>query len=238
MKIILGDSWAAGGEWGKTNPDDLMFTITAPPFANIIAMRDEVCNLAVGGASNRLMIERLDYFLDRYKVSARDDMIIFMVTDPTRSISDTDLDNWVDNIQTTLTQSIETILHKDLQDLSQVASDHDIDIRLIGGMCDLDNVDVSQYPYLQKFVPSWMRIYTKDYTPSILNDWHWKKIGARIRSTRQDLLEEWINLSDLIEEKWSAWGEVDVFKKQQITITTDGIHPNRFAQSDMAKLIR
>jgi hypothetical protein len=232
MKIIVGDSWGVG-EWGTTHGN---YEITGPGFAQYLSLRDQVCNLSVGGASNADCVARLESFLQRYHL-APSDQVFFVVTDPKRQLLQPALISWVQNVTGTLHEQIAQMLQNQLQIIDDLAAHYKIKINLIAGFIDLVGLDWNQYANLNVFVDSWIRLHVPTYQPSILNKTWWPEIGEIIKHHRPDLLEEWIELSNQISKRWAAMSSSLLFQEQNITIRTDGLHPTRYSHQQLALLL-
>lgn len=232
MKIIVGDSWGVG-EWGTNHGS---YEITGPGFAQYLSLRDQVCNLSVGGASNADCVARLEAFLQRYHL-APSDQVFFVVTDPKRHLLQPALTNWVLDCTGTLHEKITVMLHNQLQTIDDLASHYSVRIQLIAGFIDLVGLDWSQYPHLDVFVDSWIRLHVPSYQPSILNKTWWPEIGEIVKTHRSDLLEEWICLGEHISRRWAAMNSHVLFQEQAVTTRTDGLHPTRYSHQQLALLI-
>lgn len=232
MKIIVGDSWGVG-EWGTSRG---VYEITGPGFAQYLSLRDQVCNLSIGSASNAECVQRLETFLQRYHL-ALDDQIFFVVTDPKRQLSQHALQSWVENCSGTLYQAVKQLLHDQLTVIDQVGATYKTKINLIAGFIDLVDLDWKSYTNLDVFVDSWIRLHVPTYQPSIMNKTWWPEIGELIRIYRNDLLSEWIELSDCVSRRWNAMESHPLFQEQTISTRTDGLHPSRYSHQQLALLI-
>ena len=232
MKIIVGDSWGVG-EWGTTHGN---YEITGPGFAQYLSLKDQVCNLSVGGASNADCVARLESFLQRYHLAAND-QIFFVVTDPKRQLLQPSLKNWVLNCSTTLQESITRMLQDQLQAIEDLAAHYHTRVNLIAGFIDLVGYDHRTYPHLDVLVDSWIRLHVPSYQPTIMNKTWWPEIGEVIKIHRPDLLEEWLRLGEHITRRWAAMSSHTLFQEQAITTRTDGLHPTRYSHQQLALLI-
>jgi hypothetical protein len=112
------------------------------------------------------------------------------------------------------------VLDKFFSKANQLAKDNNIYIKLIGGVCDLNDVNISQYSNLEMCVASWGTLLDKSYATSLL--WHMDQLATVVRTTRPDLLPEWLELADQVINK------TDSMKKMSPEHFVDW-HPNRLA---------
>ena len=118
--------------------------------------------------------------------------------------------------------SLKQVLYDSLfatMDLAEkLASEHAVKINLIGGLCDLNNVDMSQYSYLNVSVPSWGRLLDHQYHAGAFYPGSWTEIGQDIKKYYHDHLEDWADIADMVIAKNQSWNKI---------FNTDGSHPDR-----------
>jgi len=224
MIVILGDSWGVG-EWGKNN------SITGPGIGQYFNLYGKVINLSEGGCSNT---EQLIYFknlLEKF-TPEQHDVFYWIVTDPVRCFARQNkiTDLLID--QSTLETAIRSTLDRFLNNVNTIAQQHSIKINLIGGVCDLDTVDISKYSNLTIKVPSWGKLLDNTYASSIYDAGHIMNLGLLIKSTRPDLLDEWHLIADLAIKKADSWKQL--FNKK---LSNDSSHPNRYGHSILSDLL-
>lgn len=207
MIIIIGDSWGVG-EWDRTG-------LSGPGIGQYLMLHDQVINLSVGAASNSLCLDRLQYLLDRYSVDPYDS-IYWIVTCPTRC--------WRDFsclIQTEIGLRNQVLLHMHslFERADQLAGKHNAKINLIGGLCDIDELDVGRYANLQIVIGSWGRLIDESYETDLLAPADWHTLGIAIRTQRPDLFQEWMCMTDRILAKQAC---------QRRLFSKDACHPDRF----------
>jgi hypothetical protein len=232
-KIIVGDSWAVG-EWGFDGTSGSHYNIVGPSFGSYTSKWYNVINLGRGGNSNRDSLITLESFLNQFTPLDKDSFY-FIVTDPLR---DLDYKSFLLSIQTTLYQSIMELVIKDLTTLDKIAKQHNIVVNLIGGLCDLTDLDVAVFTNLKSLIPSWIQIHHAEHVSSVINEEYWAELGKNVKQYRSDLLEEWINLSDVVEKQYQLTEKSQYFRKEILTIETDGCHPNRHSHIIVGKIIR
>jgi hypothetical protein len=214
MIIIVGDSWGVG-EWGIENNE---YSLTGPGLGQYLMLHDQVVNLSQPGSSNSQALFRLDQFLNSYHCGEHD-TFYWIVTDPQREITDVaKISDWDIGLE----QKIQNILLELLDQANTIAIKHDINLNLIGGLCDLNTDWCNFYSNLNISVPSWTKFINSNHPESIL--WgcnnQWINLGEFIKQHCPTLLEEWLRLSDLIVKKEkSLW----------LTYKNRDYHPDRSA---------
>ena len=206
MIVIIGDSWGVG-EWDKN------CNLGGPGFGQYLMLHDCVVNLSVGAGSNTQSLNRLCKFLDKFQ-SDEYDTFYWIVTCPSRCI------NISDHLPSTksLEQVLLDTLSQSMNRAQHIAQQRDIQINLIGGLCDLDNVDIAKFNRLNAKVPSWGSLLYDKYATSFMYPAHWPEIGETIKKSYPYHLQSWNIIADSITAKHRSW--------QQI-FTTDGYHPDR-----------
>jgi len=206
MIIIIGDSWGVG-EWDKD------CNLGGPGFGQYLMLHDRVVNLSVGSGSNTQSLDRLSEFLNKFQ-SDDYDTFYWIVTCPSRCIDIRD--------HLPLTKSLEQVLldtlYQSMDRAQHIAQQHGIQINLIGGLCDLDNVDITEFTRLNAKIPSWCRLLYDKYATSPMYPDNWQEIAKIIKKSYPYHLQSWNTIADKIIEKNHSW--------QQI-FTTDGCHPDR-----------
>lgn len=213
MIIITGDSWGVG-EWNKS------CNLNGPGIGQLLMLHttDGVINLSQGNFSNTQIANRLENFLQRW--SANDaDTVYWIVTCPSRCV---DVNYYIDTKDGILENSYK-ILHKSLEKMNSIAEQHNIRIKLIGGLCDLNSIDIKNYSKLEIVVPSWGELLDSSYQTFVLTPNYMVEFGKLIKEKRSELLPEWLDVSNQITKKYQSW------KKLSTTyFSTDGNHPDRF----------
>jgi hypothetical protein len=212
MKIITGDSWAVG-EW---NQDCRM---SGPVFGQLLMLHDVVVNLSVGAASNHLALDRLEHFLDRYHIG-QDDCVLWVLTYPSR---DLDCDFFV-TAESTIMQRVLGHLDQLFTRSDEIARRNGTQIQIIGGLCDLVDINMAQYSNLEVIVPSWGRLLDPGYNVHLMKCDYWIEVGRNIINTRPDLFAEWENISNHFLAKQRSWDDM-----RNHFFSTDGHHPDRHA---------
>jgi len=208
MKIIIGCSWAVG-EWSRA------CNLAGPGFGQLLMLHDQVTNLAVGAGSNSMALDRLEQFVDRYQVGIDDD-IYWVVTCPSRC---RELSWFL--TEPGLHQALYSVLDASLKRAVELVHLYGLRFHLIGGLCDLDKINLSLYEDLDFCVPSWGQLLDPDYSTSPFMPGNWTDLGVEIKQSRPDLLAEWIEISEQILSKQRSWERMsDTFFK------TDGRHPD------------
>lgn len=206
MIIIVGDSWGVG-EW------DTNCNLSGPGFGHYLMLHDQVCNLSLGAGSNTDSLNRLSQFLKKCQADAYD-TIYWIVTCPSRDI---DLSQCLSG-PTSLKQTLYDSLFKSLDTAQKIAAQYDIKINLIGGLCDLNSIDVSRYTNLNVSVASWGQLLDQQYSIGAFYPESWTDTGRLIKAHYPDHLEDWADIADAIIAKNQSWDKI--FK-------TDGCHPDR-----------
>lgn len=221
MIIISGCSWGVG-EWGKDPRTKSPMCLTGPGLGQLISLHGKVVNLSEASSSNTQQLNYLADFLKKFKPDNAD-TFYWIVTDPLRCfIYSNTLDQLVVN-QDNLENAIRFALDNWLQQIDQLASDNNIHINLIGGLCDLDTIDVSKYTRLKIVVPSWGKLLDSTYASSIFYSNYIDVLGKLIYSTNIDLLDEWHCISELTIQKRNSMERL--FKNG---LSDDVFHPNRY----------
>jgi hypothetical protein len=212
MNIVSGDSWGIG-EWGNdsTSNDPIL---TGPGIVQYFNLNSGVVSLSRGGCSNQQSVAYLDEFLNKFKPSLQD-VFYFIVTDPCRD------PGCFDDLSGGIEQAIRTTIDRALNKLNELARTHNIQVNLIGGICDLDTVDTLSYTNLKIAVPSWGKLIDEKYVPSIF----W---GDGLRTLDQhnleylDLKKEWVSIADQCIKKQA------MFDTWKLTgLSADRMHPGR-----------
>jgi len=205
MIIITGDSWGVG-EYSED------YQLSGPGFANYLALNNTVVNLCNGDSSNTQAIVELETFL--YKLNPRLDLqhdtFYWIVTDPIRCVESIPC--------TSLKTTTTTALHDSLKQANEIAYVYGIKLKLIGGLCDLHNTDISEFINLEIAVPSWCQLLMDNYNASLYGDIsRWTKIGNEIED-----ISEWTDIACELDNKFKSLDELkDTF------FTTCGHHPDR-----------
>jgi hypothetical protein len=208
MIIILGDSWGVG-EWGLDNHE---YCLIGPGLGQYLSLHSMVTNLSVGSGSNTLSLNRFEFFLEKYQID-QTDTVYCIVTDPLRCIRECDL-----TFPETIASKVNLLLNKFLIRANSIGKKHQITINLIGGLCDLDQVDMSNYKQLNISVPSWGRLLDKTYNSSLYCFSPELKLIGELADTPLKKLE-WIEITKLCDAKENSWKKL---------FTTDLNHPTRY----------
>lgn len=151
MIVICGCSWGVG-EWSESG------AISGPGIVQYFSFWDPLLSLAQPGSSNLKQAQRLEEFLSRYTPAA-DDVCYWITTEVSRDITD---------IGASPIKTFDTTLHQFLSQANQLGQR--IRIELIGGLCDLNQVDITPYNNLSIAMPSWCSILEPGYPASIYDD--------------------------------------------------------------------
>jgi len=205
MIVITGDSWGVG-EYSKT------YQLSGPGFADYLAINNTVVNLCKGDQSNTQSIIQLETFLYKLnpRLDLRNDTFYLIVTDPIRCVNLP----VTDSLKTTMS----TALYESLAHANEISYVYNIKLKLIGGLCDLNNIDITEFHNLEMAVPSWCQLLMNNYNASLHGDiGRWTKLGDEIAD-----LSEWSDIADELNNKFKSWDELkDTF------FTTCGHHPDR-----------
>jgi len=206
MIIITGDSWGVG-EWDKD------CNLSGPGFGQYLMLHDQVCNLSVGAGSNSLALERLNQFLKKYRIDSYD-TIYWIVTCPSRDIDFTKCLRK----ETSLKQMLLDSLFDSFTTAQTIADSYDVSLNLIGGLCDLDGLDLSGYSRLRVSVASWGQLIDARYSMGTFYPESWISIGKDIKDQYSHHLDEWQDIADMMIKKNQSWRRI---------FHTDGSHPDR-----------
>jgi hypothetical protein len=230
MIIISGDSWGVG-EWGTDPKTKEKYTLTGPGIGQLFSLHGKVINLSEGGCSNT---EQLRYFRSLLKKFKPDqhDIFYWIVTDPVRCLANNNNISKLLIDQPTLETAIRSRLDSFLNAVNTIAEQHNININLIGGVCDLDTVDISNYNRLTIKVPSWAKLLDDTYASSIFDARYMTTVGKLVKDTRPELLEEWHAISDLTLKK-----EIGMTRLFQNNLSDDLLHPNRYGHRILRDLL-
>jgi len=206
MIIIIGDSWGVG-EWDKD------YNLSGPGFGQYLMLHARVVNLSVGSGSNTQSLDRLSEFLNKFQADEYD-TFYWIVTCPGRCIDLSD--------HLPLTKSLEQVfldsLFQSLARAQCMAQEHSIQINLIGGLCDLDDIDIAEFDRLNAKVPSWGSLLIDKYITCSMYPENWPELGKTIKKSYPYHLQSWNTIADKIIAKNHCW---------QGIFTTDGAHPTR-----------
>jgi hypothetical protein len=192
MIIIAGDSWAVG-EWSADS------TITGPGFGNYLSLDNFVINTAMGGHSNTESLDKLEYLLNELiKRPTREfDYFFWVVSNPLRCLSNKELKK-VDDLE----QVIANALHTSLDRANRLADKYKFKLHLLGGLCDLDNINVTRYPNLDIFIPSIAGLSIEKYPTSIHSEsYRWADIAPLVKSN----FNQWDSITTVAREKETYW---------------------------------
>ena len=230
MIIILGDSWGVG-EWGTDPTTQQPCCLTGPGIGQYCSLHGKVINLSEGGCSNTDQLEYLKELLDKFKPD-HNDVFYWIVTDPVRCFANKDKLAQLLHDQPTLETAIRSALDSFLHNINSLAQQHNIKINLIGGVCDLDTVDMSKYGKLTIAVPSWGKLLDNTYASSIFDAKHLIKLGQIIKDTRPDLLDEWHSITDIAITKENSLAQL-----HNNNLSNDSCHPNRYGHKILRDLL-
>ena len=216
MIIIMGCSWGVG-EWGTNNE------LTGPGIGQYFSLHGKVINLSEGGSSNTRQLNYLKDLLCKFTPGV-DDTFYWIITDPVRCYIDSDTLDQILSDHTSIKTVIESKLDTVLKEINQVAIDHNIHINLIGGLCDLDTVDVSNYKKLTITVPSWGKLLDSAYSSSLYCDDYMEELGTIIRPFGSQVVDEWQQVSDQALQKRAS-----MYRLFDNKLSNDKYHPNRHA---------
>jgi hypothetical protein len=205
MIIVIGDSWGMG-EWGTDKNNN--YCLTGPGIAQYLGFYKPVINLSFPGGDNENSLTNLENLFKQF-TPTRDDEFFWIVTDPQRSVT---IDQFL-NTPTTLYNQLVDSLKKSFIRANKLSTDHNIIIKLIGGLCDIDPQWVDSYSNLKLVVPSWGKLIDENYSTYIgfSSGNRWADLGKEIKNQAPHLLKEWINLSDLIVLKANSMKKLQGF---------------------------
>lgn len=221
MIIILGDSWGMG-EWG-IDPRTKESALTGPGIGQYFALHDKVINLSEGGSTNTAQINWLLELLAKYKPDAAD-TFYWIVTDPLRCLKQSNTLNTKFQNAVSIDQTVRAELDLFFDQINAIGILNKITFNLIGGRCDLNDVDLTLYSNLTVAVPSWGQLLDTDYTTSIYCEDYLGDLGTIIHKQRPDLLDEWESISNIALAKRKS---IDQLRSKGFI--NDEIHPNRYA---------
>jgi len=221
MVVITGDSWGVG----EYNDQAL---IHGPGIASYITHCIPCTNLCRGGGSNTDALDRLEHFLSNYSPE-QDDTFLWIVTAPNRCIIN--LDIFLKDTKS-IEGSLKNILITSLQRANTLAIAHNIRLKLIGGLCDLTDIDQLPFSNLDFVVPSWCSLLKAEYTTSILEQDFISNIGPVIKNNFPWLLNNWLNLADISARKNLDWQSM-----KTTYFKTDGLHPDRSGHMVLLKTV-
>ena len=214
MIIIIGDSWGVG-EWGRD------YNISGPGFGQLLLSSTGVINLSIPGGSNHSLLDRLEDLLSRYRPS-KDDRFFWVFTCPGRDVS---VDFFLSLNGTSMIDSIKSLTQEILKRGDLLAQNYDINIEIIGGLADLNDIDFSDYKNLLVPVPSWGRLLYQGYHQFFFHSIeYWEEVGDLIKNNRPEYFSEWEYISSNMISKHRSWWEM-----RNNYFSTDGCHPNREA---------
>lgn len=206
MIIIIGDSWGVG-EWGLDNNE---YCLTGPGIGQYLSLHNTVVNLSAGASTNTESIDRLERFLEKYLFDSND-TVYWIVTDPLRCKKITSFDTTV-----SIESEIRNTLSLCLTRANNLAKKHFTTINLIGGLCDLETVNISLYKNLKISVASWGKLIDPNYHSSLYCGDHWESITQSINT--RDKKQEFLDITKLIELKEDSMRKIFI---------KDGNHPDR-----------
>lgn len=150
MIVILGDSWGVA-EFSKGGQ------ISGPGIGNYISLHERVINLSVGASSNTEALNRLSELFEQFN-PAPNDRFFWIVTCPSRCIKDLSFFN-NKNLQNVIEEKLYDIINR----ANNLAKQYCIQIELIGGLCDLVDVDFEYFENIKIVVPSWGKLLDINY---------------------------------------------------------------------------
>jgi len=190
MVIFTGGSWGIG-HWTNTE-------LTGPGVAQYFSFTDVTLNLCQSGDSNLDQLKKLKNLVARIQIN-QNDKIYWLVHNP---IVNEPADKIYVN-QISITQSITNILHEQLKYANELAQRNNFYIELIGASCDLNDINMNDYPYLYVKVPSWGQLLDPIYPASIFSHQadHMHDLKQQLEQHRPDLLEEYYKIGGLAFSK-------------------------------------
>lgn len=153
MILLCGDSWGVG-EWHESG------SLCGAGIAQYMSFFSPTINFSKPAASNSQQLESIANFLKHYTLQ-QNDVCYWIVTDPSRCVT---------QLNGGIIETIDRALDNFLTQANALAQNYSLDIQLIGGLCDLDNINISCYPHLKIAVPSWARLIDPAYPASIYTD--------------------------------------------------------------------
>jgi hypothetical protein len=195
MIVIIGDSWGVG-EWGVESTRSM--AINGPGIAQFLNYNFNVLNLSKSSGSNLLGLDLLDKFLSRYQPDNTDEFY-WIVTEPIRDTAVTDLLDIVgieSHLMNVLTQSFTTA--------DQLAKKHNVNIKLIGGWCDIEPNWIDRFSTLKVVVPSWGSIVHKNYPRSIFGTTNLRELKITYTNNSSQK-SEWLDIVEKVDAKIDTW---------------------------------
>jgi hypothetical protein len=221
MIIILGDSWGMG-EWG-VDPRTKETALTGPGIGQYFSLHDKVINLSEGGSTNTAQVQWLLELLAKFKPDTGD-TFYWIVTDPLRCLKQNNiLASKFDNVNS-IEQTVRDELDLFFDQINAIGILHKITFNLIGGRCDLNDINLERFTNLKVIVPSWGQLLDSSYCTSIYCEDYLSDLGKILRKQRPNLIEEWNKISNAALEKRKS-----IDKLRQKGFINDQIHPNRYA---------
>ena len=168
MKIIVGSSWAIGTfeRGGK---------LSGPGIAQYLNLCGPVVNLSAGATDNNNHLRVLAKFLNNYHYRGTvsqptEDTYYWIVHSPMYNKETEESRVLICTKDTiNLHDAVLSRLQSILARANDIAKRNNIIINLIGGLCDLDNVDTTPYTSLNPIVPSWGKLCDNSYASSIFS---------------------------------------------------------------------
>jgi len=218
MIIIIGDSWGVG-EWGVD--ENNKYCLTGPGIGQYLSMTEHsIINLSKPAGSNKSALNSLEGLLKKFTPDSADEFF-WIVTDPQRHLS---IDQLLDTSTTLYDQLFDSLRNSFIR-ADKLAADHNITIKIIGGLCDIEPHWVEPYTNLKLVVPSWGRLLDENYSTYI--GWSsagaWAEAGEEIKKRVPHLLSEWLDIADRIKKKADS-----IKKLSGRSFGNNDTHPSRY----------
>ena len=190
MIIIMGDSWGVG-EWSSDK--DRGLCLSGPGIGQLFSLHGKVINFSQGGANNFEQQQEFERLLAKFKPN-NEDLFYWIITDPLRNIAPNVLLETASSIES----AAQELLNSFFNNINFIATSHNITIRLIGGLCDLEPIS---YSNLKVVVPSWCKMINANHTSSIFVDDTILELAPYITAHRPDLKHEWTDIAKTVLDK-------------------------------------
>lgn len=208
MILICGCSWGVG-EWADSG------ALSGPGLAQYFSFFEPTVNFSRPGASNTDQLHLLKEFLKHYRPQSND-VCYWIVTDTERCVT---------QLHGSPSQTLLHALDNFLEQANNLAKQYSLNIQLIGGLCDLNSVDISRFPHLTIAVASWPQMLDPTYPTAIYTGLgNLTNLDIPVRD-RKDML----CLAEISEKKLHALDHLLEFQ---------AAHPSRWAHIKLRNYLR
>lgn len=197
-----------------------------PGIGQYFMLHDQVINLSVGAGSNSLALDRLQHLLTKFQPDSSD-TFYWIVTSPDRCRA---FEYFLETENPI--SALDQCLNQALARASALARHYSIEIKLIGGLCDLHGLNIDAYPNLQIAVESWGELLLPNYAKSRIDPIFWQALGERIDDSNVVLKKTWVDHANAAELKYQSWE-----KMQTLYFSQGSAHPDRHAHRVLASYL-